>query len=169
MKISWFEILLIFAFRTSRQGSSRLRSIISVIDHPEGGYSTVVLHKNYVLGVLWSLNSIQTQYKRFWSIVVDTDIFFGQNPDFGSQIWKLFPGPSLKDWVSPVSSLSAENQGFWHCPWLLAENQYVLKARFENTSWKHVLKARFESTSWKHVLKARFERKTLVPLGFLKY
>ena len=45
---------------------------------------------------------------------------------------------------------------------------YVLKARFENTSWKHILKARFESTSWKHVLKACFERKTLVPLGFLK-
>ena len=97
MKISWFEILLIFAFRTSRQGSSRLRSIISVIDHPEGGYSTVVLHKNYVLGVLWSLNSIQTQYKRFWSILVDINIiFFSQNPDFGSQIRKLFPGPSLK-------------------------------------------------------------------------
>ena len=60
------------------------------------GYSNVVLHKNYVLGVLWSLNSIQTQYKRFWSILVDTDIIFShQNPDFGSQICKLFFGPSL--------------------------------------------------------------------------
>ena len=97
MKIFWFGNLLIFAFRTSRQGSSPLRSIISVIDHPEGGYSTVVLHKNYVLGVLWSLNSIQTQYKRFWSILVDTNIKFShQNPDFGSQICKLFFGPSLK-------------------------------------------------------------------------
>ena len=123
MKISWFEILLIFAFRTSRQGSSRLRSIISVIDHPDAATMScnVVLHKNYVLGVLWSLNSIQTQYKRFWSILVDTDIIFShKNPDFGSQIRKFFPGPSLNRLLLNAIWISfwAQMQGtrpFW-CP-----------------------------------------------------
>ena len=113
MKISWFEIVLIFAFRTSRQGSSPLRSIISVIDHPEGGYSTVVLHKNYVLGVLWSLNSIQTQYKRFWSILVDTDITFShQNPDFGSRIRKLFSWPSLTQFRTHSDEYLGRSENF---------------------------------------------------------